>query len=178
MTLKTGRKNSSCKIHQPNHTCCNPFRYVDLVIPFLSVCSLNWRRKDNEKTFNGPQVFKRYSAFKIQNSKVFERYSIQKILMSKVFSWVWLEKFNWKQKQRKTKHSAVFCALQDLARFLTLPPIWFPKGEEICETFMKGPRGLATARARDPGCLRAGFGPCGPVSREVCDSGLSSFSDF
>lgn len=60
------------------------------------------------------------------------------MLMSNVFSWEWLQKFNWKQKQRETKHSAVLCAPENLAKALTLPPIWFLEGEEICKLSWKG----------------------------------------
>lgn len=45
----------------------------------------------------------------------------------------------------------------------------------MCQTFIKGPRGLAPARATDPGYPRDGFGPCGPVNAEIWGIGALIF---
>lgn len=70
-----------------------------------------------------------------------------------------------------------YCTLQRLARYRNLPLISVPKGDKMSYTFIKGPEDcpLQEPRMVDFPELPESFGPCGPLSVDVCGSGLFHF---
>lgn len=66
-------------------------------------------------------------------------------------------------------------ALQNLARFLSLPPTGFPKGGETFQAFIKRPRDQLL---QEPQTLDVPELILGPVDIDIFESGFSSFPDF